>query len=329
VDFLFGEVAITEPRVDYAGNSGNIISALGPFALDEGWVEAVAPQTLVRINNLNTGKTIEVMVPVENGRAAEDGDFTVDGVPGFGPRIDLRFPFPGGAVTKSLFTADGPRSQLEVPGVGVLEATLIDAANPVVFIDGAAFGVDPCTPPAVLNADADLLARLQAVRAAAAVRFQMVQRPEQAWQFSPMIPFLLMLFAPSDYPSISDRSRTLSPADMDLCTRIVSMNLIHKSINVTVSVATTSAALIPGTLVHEFSHGAAQSGQLRIGHPSGVAHTSGSARKRPADEHGEEGWEIEFVSLGRTARRIMQGEVLVQPSKIRWLQDMRATLLAQ
>ncbi len=318
VDFLFGEVAIREARVDYAGNSGNIIAALGPYALDEGWVEARAPETLVRINNVNTGKPIELLVPVVDGCAAEDGAFTIDGVPGFGPRIDMRFPDPGGAVTGHLLTADGPLSELDVPGLGAVRATLVDAANPVVFVDGAALGVDPAAPPPTLNADAALLERLQAVRAAASVRFGLVDRAQDAWDYSPMIPFLVLLFPPSRYPSFSDAHRVLDPDEMDLCARVLSLNLVHKSINVTVSVATTAAALLPGTLVHATSRGAAASGRLRIGHPSGVVHTAGAAREAPG------GWTVEWVRLGRTARRIMQGEVLVQPPKLRWLAELRA-----
>ena len=317
VDFLFGEVAIGEPRVDYAGNSGNIIAALGPYALDAGWVAPREPETLVRIHNLNTGKRIELMVPVADGRAAEDGDFRIDGVPGVGPRVEMRFPQPGGAVTGRLLTADGPVSTLDVAGLGAVQASLVDAANPVVFVDGAALGVDPAAPPPALNADSALLERLQAIRSAASVRFGLVERAEDAWAHSPMIPFLVMLFPPAAYPSFSDADRTLAPGDMDLCARVLSLNLVHKSINVTVSVATTAAALVPGSLVHTVSGGAARSGSLRIGHPSGVVHTRGEAS-------GDGEPTIDWVGLGRTARRIMQGEVLVQPSKLRWLSELRA-----
>ena len=318
MDFLFGEVVITEPRVDYTGNSGNIISALGPFALDEGWVEPRAPETLIRIHNLNTGKLIEVRVPIEHGQVSQDGDFSIDGVPGFGPRIDLRFPQPGGAITGHLLTDDGPLSELEVPNLGTVTATLLDAANPVVFIEGASVGVAPDTPIPALNTDARLLDKLQAIRSAASVRFGLVERPEDAWSYSPMIPFLLMLFPPSSYASFSDATRILTCREMDLTARVLSLNLVHKSINVTVSVATTAAALVPGTLVNQFSTGA-DGGSLRIGHPSGVVHTSGSARKTA------QGVEVEWVQLGRTARRVMQGEILVQPAKLRWLASLRRT----
>ena len=214
VDFLFGEVAIGEPRVDYAGNSGNIIAALGPYALDAGWVAPREPETLVRIHNLNTGKRIELMVPVADGRAAEDGDFRIDGVPGVGPRVEMRFPEPGGAVTGRLLTADGPVSTLDVAGLGAVRASLVDAANPVVFVDGAALGVDPAAPPPALNADSGLLERLQAIRSAASVRFGLVARAEDAWAHSPMIPFLVMLFPPAAYASFSDADRSLAPGEI-------------------------------------------------------------------------------------------------------------------
>jgi 2-methylaconitate cis-trans-isomerase PrpF len=318
VDFLFGEVAIREARVDYAGNSGNIISALGPFAIDEGWVTPQPPETLVRINNLNTGKPIELLVPVgDDGRVAEDGDFGIDGVPGFGPRIDMCFPDPGGALTGRLLTDDGPVSELAVAGLGNVPASLVDAANPVVFVEGAALGVDPVTPPPALNQDVALLQRLQAVRAAASARFGLVETAEQAWDYSAMIPFLVLLFPPSSYTSFSDPERRLAPDDMDLCARVLSLNLVHKSINVTVSVATTAAALLEGTLVHRASGGAAAAGTLRIGHPSGVVHTAGRASAASGEPS------IDWVRLGRTARRIMQGEVLVQPARLRWLAGLR------
>ena len=216
-----------------------------------------------------------------------------------------------------VMTADGPVSRLDVAQIGQVEATLVDAANPVVFVDGAALGVDPLRSPPDINADVDLLQRLQAIRSAASVRFGMVDDPARAWEHSPMIPFLVLLFAPSNYPSFTDADRMLDPSEMDLAARVISLNLVHKSINVTVSVATTAAALVPGTLVHAISNGAAASGTLRIGHPSGVVHTGGAARVVAGENH------IEWVRLGRTARRIMQGEVLVQPSKLRWLAQLR------
>lgn len=320
LDYLFGEVAIEEPRVDYAANSGNIISALGLYAVEEGIVPAVAPESTVRVRNLNTGKIAELRVPVVEGRAAEDGEFSIDGVPGFGPRIDMAFPRPEGSVTGGLLPVGTTVTPLDVPGLGTLEVSLVDAANPVVLLEGEAVGVSPQTPLARLNGDETLLERLQHVRAAASVAMGLVARPEDAWSYSAMIPFAVMLFAPCSYARFDRPQVSLEPGDMDLCARVISLGKVHKSINVTVSVAVTAAALLPGTLAHRLSAGAAvraeAPGSLRIGHPSGVVQTQGllgRAEERPV---------VEWVSLGRTARRIMDGEVLVQPYKLRYLRAL-------
>jgi 2-methylaconitate cis-trans-isomerase PrpF len=319
LDYLFGEVSILEPRVDYAGNSGNIISALGLYAVEEGLVPAAEPETCVRVRNLNTGKLIELFVPTPQGRPAEDGDFSIDGVPGFGPRIDMRFPRPEGAVTGRLLPAGEPRSVLHVPGLGALEATLLDAANPVVLLAGEALGVRADTPLAQLNADAALLERLQAVRAAASVAMGLVQRAEDAWAFSNMVPFPVLLFPPSGYARFDDPAARVEPGAMDLCARVISLGRVHKSINVTVSVAITAAALTPGTLAHALAGAQAAAGDLRIGHPSGVVHTRGEAGPPAPDGSGPS---IAWVRMGRTARRILDATLLVQPYKLRWLRQV-------
>jgi 2-methylaconitate cis-trans-isomerase PrpF len=322
LDYLFGEVAITEPRVDYAGNSGNIISALGLYAVEEGLVPAVAPETLVRVRNLNTGKLTELFVPVADGRPLEDGDFAIDGVPGFGPRIDMRFPRPEGALTGRLLPTGAARTRLQVPGMDPLEVTLLDAANPVVLIPGAALGIRPQTPLAQLNGDAALLERLQAVRSAASVAMGLVQRPEDAWGFSNMVPFPVLLFPPAGYARFDDPAAQVQAADTDLCARVISLGRIHKSINVTVSVAVTAAALTPGTLAHELTDGRAAGGDLRIGHPSGIVHTRGAAGPPEPGGAGATEPTIAWVRMGRTARRILDGTVYIQPYKLRWLRQL-------
>jgi hypothetical protein len=324
LDYLFGEVAITEPRVDYAGNSGNIISALGLYAVEEGLVPPVAPETRVRVRNLNTGKLTELLVPVAEGRPLDDGDFTIDGVPGYGPRIDMRFPHPEGAVTGRLLPTGAPRTTLDVPGLGEIEVTLLDAANPVVLLHGEAVGVFPQASLAALNADRALLEQLQAVRSVASVAMGLVERPEQAWAYSNMIPFPVLLFPPAAYARFDDPTARVEPEAMDLCARVTSLGRVHKAINVTVSVAVTAAALTPGTLVHELAGAAARSGELRIGHPSGVVHTSGELEPSPGGPEGaaaaaEPG--IAWVRMGRTARRILDDTLLIQPYKLRWLRE--------
>jgi methylitaconate Delta-isomerase len=321
LDYWFGEVAITEPRVDYAGNSGNIISALGLYAVEEGLVKAVTPETLVRVRNLNTQKIIELSVPVRDGAAEEDGDFAIDGVPGTGPRIDMVMRDPGGSLTGKLLPTGKPTDTLDVPGLGRVECSLVDAGNPAVFIHGSAVGVDPTHSVGSVNGDEALLARLQQVRSAASAAMGLVKRAEDAWAHSPMVPFLVMVWPPSAYPRFDDTKRQVIAADTDICARVISLGKLHKSINVTVSTALTAATLVPGTLPHAIAGKAAATGQLRTGHPSGVVHTWGKLEQQNGAPH------IPFVRMGRTARRIMQGEILVQPHKLRHLRGLMAAPL--
>ena len=318
VDYLFGEVAILEPRVDYAANSGNIIAALGLYAVEEGLVEPRAPETLVRVRNVNTDKIIEVTVPCTGAGPVEDGEFTIDGVPGPGPRIDLRFPRPEGAVTGRLLPAGEARTSLDVSGLGTMATSLVDAANPVVLARGEDLDVDPGRGPAELNADEALMERIQALRGAASVRMGLVPRAEDAWGYSPMIPFPVLLFPACTYPRLGGGEPVAAP-EMDLCIRVVSLGLVHKSINVTVSVAVSAAAMTPGTLAHELAGARGREG-VRIGHPSGVVRTRGSARRGAGGET-----VIDWIGVGRTARRIMQGEVVVPAGKLRWLRELMGT----
>ena len=318
VDYLFGEVAITEARVDYAANSGNIIAALGLYAVEEGWVPAVDPETSVRVRNLNTGKLIELIVPTPGGVLAEEGDFSIDGVPGEGPRIDMAFPRPEGAVTDRLLPTDSLVERLEVPGLGAVEVTLLDAANPVVLVAGEDLGITPLATVGDLNGDKAFLETVQGLRSAASVAMGLVSRPEDAWGHSPMVPFPVLLFPPADYPRFDDPARRVRAGEVDLCARVISLGRIHKSINVTVSVAITAAALTPGTLANRISQGAAEKGGLRIGHPSGVVHTQGLARP---GEDAKGPPVIEWVRMGRTARRIMEGNAVIQPHKLRWIRE--------
>jgi 2-methylaconitate cis-trans-isomerase PrpF len=315
VDYLFGEVAILEPHVDYAGNSGNIIAGLGLYAVEEGMVAAVHPQTLVRVRNVNTDKVAEVVVPTPGGVPAEDGDFAIDGVPGTGPRIDLVFRRAEGALTGRLLPASAPVCVLRPRGEEGVEATLVDAANPALVLRGEALGVDPARTVESLNADTALLERIEALRAEAAVRMGLVERAADAAGFSRMVPFPVLVFPPASYTGYT--GERIESGSMDLAARVISLGMVHKSINVTVSVALTAAALLPGTVARAVRRTGGDAAELRIGHPSGVVRTRGRIGEDPAGAP-----ILDEVSLGRTARRIMQGEVLVQPHKRRWLESI-------
>ncbi len=313
VDYLFGEVSITEPRVDYSGNSGNLITAVGLYAVEQRWVAPHEGETAVRVRNVNTDKMTLVRVPVVDGRPAEDGDFTVDGVPGAGPRIDLVFTRPEGALTGRLFPTGAPCEPLPLAELGSVDVSLVDAANPAVLVAGEALGVSAQASVSELNADEALLARVQRLRAAASMAMGLVERERDAWRYSPMIPYPVLLFPPSTYARFDDATRAVNAVDTDLCVRVVSLGKVHKSLNVTMSVAVTAAARCPGTIAERVRRQATPPGVLRLGHPSGVIETLARVRLGGAEPV------VEEVALGRSARRILQGELLVQPYKLRHL----------
>ncbi len=259
----------------------------------------------------------EVRVPVADGRPAEDGDFVIDGVPGVGPRIDLVFPDPEGAVTGRLFPAGAICSQLDVPELGGVEATLIDAANPAVLVAGAAVGATVDTDIRALNADSDFLERMQQLRASASAAMGLVAHPRDAWRFSPMLPFVVLVFPPAGYPRFDEPRGRVHADAVDLCVRVISLGKVHKSINVTMCVAVAAAAACPGTVAERLRRETTTSGRLRIGHPSGVVET------RAVVELADDMPAVRSVSLARTARIIMAGELVVPPYKLRYLERLR------
>jgi len=304
VDYTFGQVEVTRPFVDYKGNCGNISSAIGPFAIDEGLVPAREPETLVRIHNTNTRKLVLARVPVEGGRAAVRGDFALPGVPGTGARITLHFFDPGGAVTGRLLPTGRARDVLDVPGVGALAASLVDATNPLVFVRAKDLGLEGTERPEALDAEAGLPERLEAIRGAAAVRMGLARHVEEARRESPAVPKVAFVAPPAAYRTLAGEA---VPADgVDLVARVVSMGKVHRAFALTGAMCLAVAARIEGSLVHEAAAALGPAGDVRIGHPSGVLPVAASVACGP------DGAPVaEKVTVYRTARRLMEGFVLV------------------
>ncbi len=304
VDYTFGQVEITRPVVDYRGNCGNISSAIGPFAIDEGLVAAAAPLTRVRIHNTNTRKLIHARVPVEDGRAAARGDFALDGVPGTGARIALDFLDPGGAVTGRLLPTGAARDVLEVPGLGALAASLVDATTPLVLVRAKDLEIEASERPEELDARPGLHERLEAVRAAAAVRMGLAETAAEATGTSAAVPKIAVVFPPTGYRTLA--GAPVDPDAVDLVARIVSMGKVHRAFALTGAMGLAVAARIPGTLAHEAAAGSHAAGDVRIGHPSGVLPVAAEV------EPGTDGALVaRTVTVYRTARRLMEGFVHV------------------
>jgi 2-methylaconitate cis-trans-isomerase PrpF len=288
VDYTFAQVDVQSGHVDYAGNCGNCSSSIGPFAIDERLVPVTADETVVRIVNTNTKKLILAHVPVKDGEAAVEGDFELAGVPGRGARIALDFVDPGGAATGRLLPTGRPRDE-----VGGVEASLVDATNPVVFVRARDLGLTGVEAPAQVDADRALAARLEALRRTAA---DMMGIPGSA-----AVPKIALVAAAAPFTALDGRA--YATADADVVARVISMGACHRAFALTAAMCLAVAARIPGTVVHE--QAGPGPGDVRLGHPSGVLPiaavvTAGDGEPR-----------AEHVTVYRSARRLMEGFVRV------------------
>ena len=303
VDYLFGQVAIDQPLIDWSGSCGNLAAAVGPFALHAGLVGGAPAGGLapVRIWQANLGQRIVAHVPMQGGQVQEQGGFMLDGVPFPAAEIRLDFMDPAGGGGLPLLPTGRVHDVLEVPGLGRLEATLINAGNATVIVQAAALGLAGTELPRALNADAALLARCEAVRAQAAVAMGLAATPEEASRERPATPKLALVAAPADYAA-SD-GRTVAAGQMDVLVRMVSMGQFHHALPGTGAIALAAAAALPGTLLAPWRSATAG---LRMGHPSGCIKTEAEAGQ---DAGGA--WLIRRVSVSRSARRLMTGRVWV------------------
>ena len=306
VDYLFGQVAIDQPLIDWSGSCGNLAAAVGPFALHAGLVDGAPAdgRATVRIWQANLGQRIVAHVPMQGGQVQEMGNFALDGVPFPAAEIRLDFLDPAGGGGLPLLPTGHVRDTLDVLGLGPVEATLINAGNPTVIVHAAALGLAGAELPRALNADAALLARCEAVRAQAAVAMGLATTPEQATRERPATPKLALVAPPAGY--VASDGRAVAAGQMDMLVRMVSMAQFHHALPGTGAIALAAAAALPGTLLAPWrpAHG----GGLRMGHPAGCIETEAEAGQ---DAGGA--WHIRRVSVSRSARRLMTGQVWVPP----------------
>lgn len=313
VDYTFAQVSVDKALVDYKGNCGNISSAVGPFALEEELVAAACGsgpgETVVRVHNTNTKKVILARVPTMDGKVLYDGDFAISGVPGTAARIALAFRKPAGAVTGKLLPTGNAVDRLQVEGLGVIEASIVDAANPLVFVRARDLGMDGSELPERIDGDADLLRRLEAVRGTAAVVLGLASSWQTAAVQSPAVPKMTVVAPPLDL-LCSDGSR-VAASGMDLSGRMMSMQKTHKTYALTGALCTVCAAAVKGGIVAGVARPGADLSDFRIGHPGGVIGvgvklgSGGSGGSGGEAGSGEP--EIEEALGYRTARLLMRG----------------------
>lgn len=302
VDYLFAQVGVTTPTVDWSGSCGNLASAVGPFAIDEGLVTGTGDLTRVRIWQQNTSKEIIAHVPTSDGRVVTEGDFYLDGVPYPAAKIRLDFMDPGGSMTGRLLPTGNIVDAINVAGTGVVRATMLDAGSPCVFVSAYELGFTGVELPSVLNADAEALRRLEAVRAEAAVAMGIARSAEEASRDHKANPKVAIVSSPRAHTASGGRA--IDSSDVDLVARMVSMGRVHHALPATGSTALALATLIPGTVPNEIAvHGTSEC--VRIGHSSGIIPVE-------AELNGTGGnWNAKRVTVWRSARRLMEGVVLV------------------
>ena len=307
VDYLYGQVSIDKPFVDWSGNCGNLSTAAGAFAIHAGLVDpSRIPQNgtaVVRVWQANIQKTIIAHVPVTNGQVQETGDFELDGVTFPAAEIVLEFmdPSDDGDEGGSMFPTGNLVDDLEVPGIGTLKATMITAGIPTVFVNAADIGYTGTELREQINTDAEALKRFEAIRVAGALRMGLIKTPEEAAtrQHTPKIAFVA---PPTAYKASS--GKTIEASDVDLLVRALSMGKLHHAMMGTCAVAIGTAAAIPGTLVNQAAGGGEREA-VRFGHPSGTLRVGAQAKQ----VNGQ--WTVTKAIMSRSARILMEGWVRV------------------
>lgn len=302
VTFTFGQVDVRSPLIDWSGTCGNMSAAVGPFAIDEGMVPAVEPITGVRVLATNTGKRYVAHVPVCGGRAAVEGDYRLDGVPAPGACIDLEYLDPGGTLGRGVLPAGKARESYALADGREFTVSVVDAAIPAVFVRAEEAGTDACQLAPELDADVVLQKTLEEIRCGAAVRLGLAPDPDHAHERVQHTPKVVLVAPPAGY--VSSSGRPVEADDIDIVVRAVSMRTTHRTVPGTVAMCLAVAAQIEDTVVHEVAR-PRDTQPTRLGHPAGIMAVGATVSHR----NGE--WIVERVTTQRTARRIMEGAVLV------------------
>ena len=269
VNYTFAQVSVDKPIVSYKGNCGNISSAVGPFAIEKGLVPVSGDLTSVRIYNTNTDKVIISDVCTKGGFVNYQGDFSIAGVPGTAAPVKLHFVKPAGAVTNKLLPTGNPSDILDVPEVGKVEVSIVDAANPLAFISGKDIGLSPDILPTEIDSNPELLRKLELIRGAAAVKCGFIEDYTQSAVLSSTVPKLTIVFDAEDYKTSG--GDLIRKDDIDIISKMMSMQKAHPTYAMTGAMCTVAAAAIKGTVVgkHLKSELPAET-ELKIGHPGGI-----------------------------------------------------------
>ncbi len=304
VDYTFAQVSIDKPVVSYGGNCGNISSGVGPFAIEKYLVTAEDGVTSVRIFNTNTNKLIVAEVQTPGREVQYEGDFAIAGVPGTAAPVKLKFVEPAGTLEKGLLPTGNAVDTLEVPGYGPVEVSIVDAANPLVFARAKDLGLKGTELPDELNNDAEKLELLEKVRGLAAVKLGLVDDYEKAAWVTPGIPKMTFVAESADYVTASGKE--LKADEIDLLSRMMSMQKAHPSYAMTGAMCTAAAAVVPGSIVQQVLSENVDTQYIRIGHASGILECGVDYKENGSTP------EIEDTFGFRTANLIMDGTATIR-----------------
>jgi 2-methylaconitate cis-trans-isomerase PrpF len=301
LNYTFGYVGITQPVIDYTGNCGNTSAAVGPFALLRGLIKPIEPVTRVRIYNTNTKKIILAEFQVAHGEFVSEGDFTIDGVPGSGSKILLDFVGSGGAVTGKLLPTGQVRDEVKFPTLGTLEVSMVDAANPFVFVRAADLGLRGNETMDEFGNNEAVLKKCEEIRSVVA-EIMGIARSEEATNKSPGVPKIAVVAPPASYATPKGR---VDATQIDVIARMTALQKLHKAYAVTGAVCLGAAAKIHGTLVNEIYRNVQPDNPpaVRIGHPTGKLQVEILIEKKGGE------LELTKAALARTARLLMDGSV--------------------
>ena len=304
IDYTFYQVSPTAEAVDDSSNCGNMSSAMAPFAVDEGVVQVEGDQAAIRIYNTNTKKIIVSRFALDDGQAAVDGDFALPGVAGSGAPVKLDFLAPGGARTGKLLPTGHVEDSLTLADGSTIEASMVDAANPCVFVRAVDVGMTGAESPMAMDNDEALLTKLEAIRQAASVAMGITPDLEAAAKV-PAAPKVAYVAPPADTQTLD--GKTMTADEVDLLARMISVGAPHRAIPLTGALCTSVAAKIEGTIVHAVTR---LGGAVRVGQPSGTTVVDAEVRREPVGS-----WHAVAASVFRTQRRLMDGYVYVSAAK--------------
>ena len=308
IDYTFAQVSVKESKVDYSGNCGNMSSAMGPFAVDEGIVEAGGREALVRVHNTNTKKIIWSRFALDEGLAAVDGDLAIPGVSGTGSPVRLEFREPGGATTGKLLPTGRVADVLDVPGYGKFNVSMVDAANACCFVRAEELGITGTEMPEALDTNIALLDKLAAIRLAASVAMGIAATPEEA-EAKRVVPFIGFVSAPQSATTLTGEA--IAADSVDVTGRMISNGQPHRALPLTASLCMAVAARLEGSVVHAVTRQSSDGeAPIRIAMPSGVLTVAATVRRK-----GDE-WYAEQGAFYRTQRRLFEGVVYVRASRV-------------